>query len=75
MSLEISLVECTQEVKLASLLGKSEDFILDAFLFAGNEPLVRDVMVGGRWVVQEGRHAEEEAILAGYKDALQALTA
>lgn len=59
----------------AALFGKSEDFILDAFLFAGNEALVRDVMVGGRWVVRDYRHAEEEAILAGYKDALRALMA
>ncbi len=44
-------------------------------IFAGNENPVRDVMVGGRWVVRERRHAEEAAVLATYKAALAELTA
>ena len=59
----------------AALFGKTGDYILDAYLFAGNEPLVRDVMVGGQWVVREGRHRDEEAILADYKTTLEALMA
>ena len=44
------------------LAGKTEDDILDAWIFAGNASLVRDVMVGGRWLVRDRRHPEEEAI-------------
>ena len=32
---------------------------------------VRDVMVGGRWLVQDRRHFAETAIAAGYKRAMQ----
>ena len=56
--------------ELPCLLGKSEDLLLDAAVFAGNLNPVRDVMVGGQWVVQEGRHREEEAVLQAFKAAL-----
>jgi len=36
---------------------------------------VRDVMVAGRWVVRERRHAAEEAAVARYKQAVKALLA
>ena len=44
------------------LAGKTDDAILDTYVFAGNANPVRDVMVGGTWVVRDGRHPEEEAI-------------
>ena len=44
------------------LAGKTGDAILDAYIFAGNANLVREVMVSGRWVVRDGRHPEEDAI-------------
>ena len=47
-----------------------EELLLDAAVFAANLNPVRDVMVGGKWVVQEGRHLEEEAILQGFQAAL-----
>ncbi len=55
------------------LTGRSGDLLLDTLVFSGNRSLVRDVMIGGRWVVQDGRHAEEEAIAAAYRQALKAL--
>lgn len=36
-----------------------KDDILGRWLFAGLNRLVKDVMVGGDWVVQDGRHADE----------------
>jgi formimidoylglutamate deiminase len=36
---------------------------------------VRDVMVGGRWVVRDGLHANEQATLADYRAALARLVA
>jgi formimidoylglutamate deiminase len=37
----------------------SGDDILGRWLFAGLNRMVKDVMVGGQWVVQDGRHADE----------------
>ena len=60
---------------LPALSGKSGDVLLDAMIFAGNENPIRDVMVGGRWVVREGRHGEEAEIIQRYRVALAELTA
>lgn len=53
-----------------SFVGRTEDAVLDTFIFAAAGNVVRDVMVGGRWLVQEGRHFAETAIAAGYRRAL-----
>jgi formimidoylglutamate deiminase len=55
------------------LLGRDEAVLLDALVFAGNDNPVRDVMVGGRWLVQERHHGEEAGALAGYRAALAEL--
>lgn len=47
------------------------DAVLDAFVFATGTRLVKDVMVGGQWMVQDGRHHDEEALTAAARDALQ----
>ncbi len=57
-----------------TLLGKRGDTLLDALVFAGNRCGVRDVMVGGRMVVEQGRHVDEEGILERYRQAMGALT-
>ena len=58
----------------ASLLaGRDAGNVLDTFLFAGNANLVRDVMVGGEWVVRGGRHRDEERVAARYRDAVEGL--
>ena len=38
--------------------------LLDAAIFGPCRRPVRDVMVGGRWVVRDGRHPREDAVLA-----------
>ncbi|MGH8214823.1 MAG: formimidoylglutamate deiminase [Rhodanobacteraceae bacterium] len=55
------------------LAARGEREVLDAFLFAGNTPLVRDVMVDGQWIVRDFRHRDEERIAARYRDAVQHL--
>jgi len=52
------------------LAGREEDTILDALVFSGNDNLVRDVIVSGKWVVREGRADGEDAIAARYRNAL-----
>ena len=43
-----------------ALAGGSLDTSLDRLLFAGGDRAIRDVMVGGRWAVRDGRHAQDE---------------
>jgi formimidoylglutamate deiminase len=57
------------------LAGRRDDAILDALVFAGGSGLVRDVMVGGRWVVREGRHGDEEKTAKRYREAAARLLA
>lgn len=49
-----------------NLVGRSGDGLLDAFIFAGSGQMVKHVMVGGRWIVRDGRHPDEAAIAARY---------
>lgn len=49
------------------LLGHGPDTVLDTWILSGTENPVRNVMVGGRWVIRDGRHTEEEAIRAAYR--------
>jgi formimidoylglutamate deiminase len=51
------------------------DAIANAFIFSGSSGLVRDVMVAGRWVVQERHHALEEKAAVRYARAVQQLLA
>jgi formimidoylglutamate deiminase len=58
-----------------NLLGKTGDKLLDALVFAGNTNAIRDVIVGGRMVVKNGHHAQEQGILGRFKTAVQELLA
>jgi formimidoylglutamate deiminase len=49
-----------------SFAGAGADEVLDRLVFAGNRPLVKNVMVAGRWVVRGGRHPDEESAAAGF---------
>ncbi|MEO8012009.1 MAG: formimidoylglutamate deiminase [Dokdonella sp.] len=55
------------------LVGRDTQHVLDTWLFAGNRPLVRDVMVNGEWVVRDFRHRDEERIAARYKAVVERL--
>lgn len=58
---------------LPCLAGKRGAALMDAVVFAGNRRPVRDVMVGGRWRVREGRHEAREAVRAGFERAMARL--
>ncbi|NQD91511.1 formimidoylglutamate deiminase [Pseudomonas sp. CrR25] len=49
------------------------DALLGRWLFAGGDRQVRHVMVGGRWVVRDGRHAEEQPTAQAFAQALREL--
>jgi formimidoylglutamate deiminase len=53
-----------------ALAGQPADVLLDAAIFGPCRQPVRDVMVGGNWVVRDGRHPREEAVFARYATAL-----
>jgi len=57
------------------LAARDQHSILDSFLFAGNTPLVRDVMCGGRWVVRDFHHHDEDRIAARYCKVVEQLAA
>jgi formimidoylglutamate deiminase len=44
------------------LLGREDDALLDSFIFSGNSNPIRQVISGGQWLIQDGRHTREEAI-------------
>ncbi|MDD9875923.1 MAG: formimidoylglutamate deiminase [Magnetovibrio sp.] len=49
------------------LAGRAGDALIDSWIFSGNANPVRHVMTGGRWVIRDGRHAEEDAIADAYR--------
>jgi len=49
--------------------------VMDAAIFGPGRRVVRDVMVAGRWVVGEGHHSDEEAILIRYRQTIKRLLA
>ncbi len=53
-------------VDLAGLKG---DTLIDSFVFAGDDRLVRDLWSAGRHLVTQGRHRQREAITAAYRKA------
>ena len=55
------------------LVGRAGDVLLDSWIFSGNANPVCDVIVGGRPVVTQGRHVDENAILADYRATVAAL--
>ena len=55
------------------LAAREANHALDSFLFAGNVPLVRDVMVAGEWVVRDFRHRDRERIAARYRACVKKL--
>jgi formimidoylglutamate deiminase len=57
------------------LAARGGDALANALVFSGSSDLVRDVMVAGRWVVQQRHHAAEEAAVSRYRDVVRLLLA
>ena len=62
------------DVDHPALVGRSGDALLDAWIFAATGNPVRDVMVGGRWVVHDGVHLRETPIADAYRAAIARLS-
>lgn len=55
------------------LIGRQGDTVLDTWIFAAGDTLIRDVWSAGRHMVQGGRHIAREAITAQYRACLTRL--
>ncbi len=55
------------------LYRRQGDDLVDSWIFSGNERLVRDVYIGGKKVIDNGHHADEERIARDYRDTLDRL--
>jgi formimidoylglutamate deiminase len=58
-----------------NLYGAAPENVLGCLVFSGNDNLVRDVLVGGQWVVRGGGHGAQEAIAARFKQTVAELRA
>ena len=56
-----------------ALIGHTPVTILDAWIFSGPAGAVRNVMVGGRWVVRDGHHIRVESITRDFRNVMEAV--
>jgi formimidoylglutamate deiminase len=61
------------DMESVALEGRQGDQILDAWIFAGDDRLVREVWSAGRHLVTGGRHVARPAIEARYRKTLSRL--
>jgi formimidoylglutamate deiminase len=61
------------DVEAPPLLATPDASILDRFIFGGAAGAIKDVMVGGRWVVRDRKHSAEDEIARRYRVAIDAL--
>ena len=63
----------TLDMDHVDLEGKSGDSVLDSYIFAGDDRMVRDVWAAGRHQVRHGRHVDRNAIVADYRRTMRDL--
>jgi formimidoylglutamate deiminase len=57
-----------------ALAAQPVSAVVDAAVFGPCRAPVRDVMVGGQWIVRAGHHPREDAVLANYRAHLARLS-
>ncbi len=65
------LVELDPEA--APLTGHEPRTVLDGWVFGAGGGVVRNVMVAGTWVVRDGHHPQEDAVLERFRTAVRSL--
>jgi formimidoylglutamate deiminase len=58
-----------------ALAAQAPERILDAAMFGPCRAPVRHVMIGGRWVVRDGRHVHEDDVYAAFRSTMMRLDA
>lgn len=56
----------TVDLEDVSLAGLSHEHLLSAIVFSGEKSAIRDVAVGGKFIVQNGGHKQREEIVRRY---------
>ncbi|MEM1039391.1 MAG: formimidoylglutamate deiminase [Pseudomonadota bacterium] len=59
----------------ANLFDGRQDYLLDAWLFAGSDRFVSDVWSAGRHMVENGHHIHRNGIVSRYRKTMERLTA
>ena len=57
-----------------SMLGREKDQALDAWIFSAGNAAVRDVYVGGKRLIENGRHINHDRIIQNFKAAQRRLS-
>ncbi len=55
------------------LVAKEQDEIIDSWIFSGNANPIKDVYVGGKQVISNGAHAQQESINKAFRQTLKEL--
>jgi len=55
------------------LIGRDGDALLDTYIFAGDDRMVKDVWSAGRHQVKAGQHIQRESIVERYKHVMKKL--
>jgi formimidoylglutamate deiminase len=58
----------TVDLNDPSIAGASQDDLLPSIVFSLSRSAVRDVVVGGKRIVEDGRHAAQDEIVASFRD-------
>ncbi len=61
--------------KQLRLFAHDDDHLLDSVIFASQQNLIQDVMVFGRWAIQDGKHALEQVSADDFAELLAKLSA
>lgn len=56
-------------------MGRDGERLINSYVFSGNAATVRHVMVGGEWVVRDGRHRDGDRIAEAYRQTVRRLLA
>jgi formimidoylglutamate deiminase len=63
------------EASHPAMAGAAADAALDRLLFAGADKAIRDVMVGGRWVVKDRKHGADDQLRESFPRVMNGLAA
>lgn len=61
------------DIESPQFVDKTNQYLLDSFIFSGNKNPVRDVMLAGEWVVRNFQHVRESQIINNYKTTIHKL--
>ena len=60
--------------KQTRLFANNNQHLLDSVIFASQKNTIKDVMVNGQWVVQNGKHPEEQSSADNFAKLLTKLS-